>query len=178
MGGESHFRSHGIGPLLAGTEHVAPFACYRGPFGFPTPDGVPDLERCAMACARMVEYVLEREGDVAAVIAEPIRVVPYVAPPGFWARVRHACDRAGALLNFVEIATSLGKTGRFLAHEHTGVSSDIVVLGKALGGGILPLGAVLARADLNVTGDHSVGHYTHEKNPRPRARRPRNLRGD
>jgi 4-aminobutyrate aminotransferase len=165
VGGESHFRSHGIGPLLAGTEHVAPFACYRCPYGFPAPDGVPDLERCAMACARMVEYVLEREGDVAAVIAEPIRAVPYVAPPGFWARVRHACDRAGALLIFDEIPTGLGKTGRFFAHEHTGVSPDIVVLGKALGGGILPLGAVLARADLNVTGDHSVGHYTHEKNP-------------
>jgi len=118
-----------------------------------------------MACARMIGYVLEREGDVAAVIAEPIRAVPYLPPPGFWQEVRRACDHAGALLIFDEIPTGLGKTGRFCAHEHVGVSPDVLVLGKALGGGMLPIGAVLARADLDVMADKAVGHYTHEKNP-------------
>jgi 4-aminobutyrate aminotransferase len=46
-----------------------------------------------------------------------------------------------------------------------GVSPDILVLGKALGGGMLPLAAVLARADLDVMAEKAVGHYTHEKNP-------------
>jgi 4-aminobutyrate aminotransferase len=109
--------------------------------------------------------VLEREGDVAALIAEPIRAVPYVPPPGFWARVRKACDRHGTLLVFDEIPAGLGKTGRMFASEHDGVTPDILVLGKALGGGILPIAAVLARPELDVGGDWAFGHYTHEKNP-------------
>ncbi|MGD0439106.1 MAG: aspartate aminotransferase family protein [Acidimicrobiales bacterium] len=165
IGGEALFRSGGIGPLLPGTEHVAPFACYRCPYGFEAPGGTPDLDRCLMACARMASYVLEREGDVAAVVAEPIRAVPYLPPPGFWQEVRRACDRTGALLVFDEIPTGLGKTGRFCAHEHVGVSPDVLVLGKALGGGLLPIAAVMARADLDVMADKSIGHYTHEKNP-------------
>jgi 4-aminobutyrate aminotransferase len=165
VGGEALFRSGGIGPLLPGTEHVAPFACYRCAYGFPAPSGTPDLDVCRMACARMIDCVLESEGDVAAVVAEPIRAVPYLPPRGFWQEVRRSCDRTGALLIFDEIPTGLGKTGRFCAHEHVGVSPDILVLGKALGGGVLPLGAVLARAELDVMADKAVGHYTHEKNP-------------
>lgn len=164
-GGESLFRSGGIGPLLPGGEHVAPFACYRCPYGFPSASGAPDLDRCRMACARMVDYTLDREGDVAAVVAEPIRAVPYLPPPGFWQEVRRACDRTGTLLIFDEIPTGLGKTGHFCAHEPFGATPDIVVLGKALGGGLLPLAAVLARADLDVMQDKAIGHYTHEKNP-------------
>ena len=165
VGGEQLFRSHAIGPLLAGTEHVAPFACYRCPYGYPEQDGRPDLELCRLACARFVSYVLEKEGDVAAVIAEPARAVPYIPPPGFWAAVRSACDAHGALLIFDEIPTGLGKTGRMFACQHDGVTPDILVLGKALGGGILPIAAVLARPDLDVVGAYAFGHYTHEKNP-------------
>ena len=51
------------------------------------------------------------------------------------------------------------------ACEHEGVTPDILVLGKALGGGILPIAAVLARPELDVCGDMAYGHYTHEKNP-------------
>ena len=83
--------------------------------------GQPPLELCKLACANMVRYVLEREGDVAAVIAEPARVVPYLPPPGFWAAVREACNDHGALLIFDEIPTGLGKTGRMFACEHDGV---------------------------------------------------------
>jgi 4-aminobutyrate aminotransferase len=113
----------------------------------------------------MVRYVLEREGDVAAVIAEPARAVPYLPPPGFWAAVREACNDHGALLIFDEIPTGLGKTGRMFACEHDGVAPDILVMGKALGGGILPIAAVLARPELDVAEDWAFGHYTHEKNP-------------
>ena len=159
VGGEATFRSHIAGPLLPGTEHVAPFACYRCPYGHPGPDV------CGLACASMVDYVLEREGDVAAVIAEPIRAVPYVPPPGYWRAVRDACNRHGALLIMDEIPTGLGKTGRMFAFEHDDIAPDIVTLGKALGGGILPIGACIARRDLDVCGDFAIGHYTHEKNP-------------
>jgi 4-aminobutyrate aminotransferase len=159
VGGEHTFRSHIAGPLLPGTEHVAPFACYRCPYGHAGP------EVCGLACAGMLAYVLEREGDVAAVIAEPMRAVPYVPPPGFWQRVRAACDAHGTLLIFDEIPTGLGKTGRFFACEHDAVTPDMMVLGKALGGGVLPIAAAVARADLDVAGDFAIGHYTHEKNP-------------
>ncbi|MEH6833030.1 MULTISPECIES: aspartate aminotransferase family protein [Falsihalocynthiibacter] len=159
VGGEATFRSHIAGPLLSGTEHVAPFACYRCPYNHAGPDV------CGLACAQMVEYVLEREGDVAAVIAEPMRAVPYVPPPGFWKVVREACHRHGALLIFDEIPTGLGKTGKMFAFEHDDVIPDIVTMGKALGGGILPIAACVARRELDVCGDFAIGHYTHEKNP-------------
>ncbi len=163
--GERLFRSGPIGPLLSGTEHVAPFACYRCAYGYPERDGKPDLALCHMACASYVSYVLEREGDVAAVIAEPARAVPYLAPPGYWRAVREACDRHGTLLIFDEVPTGLGKTGRMFACEHEGVVPDILVLGKALGGGILPIAAVICCPELDVAGDWAFGHYTHEKNP-------------
>jgi len=167
VGGEQLFR--GDGGLIAGAEHVPPFACYRCPFGFGG-EGAPDLDRCGMACARSADYTLDRHGDVAAMIAEPMRAVPTVAPPGYWQAVREACDRQGALLIFDEIATGLGKTGRFFAHEHErgadeAVRPDMVVLGKALGGAMLPVAALLVRPDLDVAGEVAIGHYTHEKNP-------------
>lgn len=165
VGGEQMFRSGPIGPLLPGSEHVAPFACYRCPYGYPDIDGEPDLDHCRMVCASFVRYVLEREGDVAAVIAEPNRAVPYLPPPGFWQEVRRACNDHGALLIFDEIPTGLGKTGRMFACEHDDVGPDILVLGKALGGGMLPIAAVLCRPELDVAGDWAFGHYTHEKNP-------------
>ena len=165
VGGEQLFRSHIAGPLLPGTNHVAPFACYRCPYGYPDADGAPQLELCRLTCANFVRYVLEKEGDVAAVIAEPARAVPYLPPSGFWAEVRAACDDHGALLIFDEIPTGLGKTGRMFACEHDDVTPDILVMGKALGGGILPIAAVLARPELDVAGAFAIGHYTHEKNP-------------
>ena len=167
VGGESLFRSGAaVGPLLPGSEHVAPFGCYRCAYGHPVDEhGQPRLEQCRLACASMVRYVLEREGDVAAVVAEPARAVPFIPPPGYWQAVAEACRAHGTLLIFDEIPTGLGKTGRFFAAEHDGARPDIVVLGKALGGGVLPLAACLAREDLNVAGGYAFGHYTHEKNP-------------
>jgi 4-aminobutyrate aminotransferase len=94
-----------------------------------------------------------------------VRAVPYVPPPGFWREVRDICDRHGTLLVFDEIPTGLGKTGAMFACEREGVAPDILVLGKALGGGILPIAAVITRPGLDVGGAWAFGHYTHEKNP-------------
>jgi 4-aminobutyrate aminotransferase len=159
LSGEALFRSGPAAPLVPGVIHVAPYAGTRCPYG------TLNLADSGAACARMIEYVLEREGDVAALIAEPMRAVPCVPPPGFWARVRAACDRHGTLLVFDEIPAGLGKTGAMFACQHEGVAPDILVLGKGLGGGILPIAAVLARPQLDVGADWAFGHYTHEKNP-------------
>ena len=166
VGGESLFRGGRLGPMLPGSEHVAPFGCYRCAYGHEVDaQGQPMLEHCKLACASMVRYVLEREGDVAAVVAEPARAVPFIPPPGYWKAVQEACHAHGTLLIFDEIPTGLGKTGKFFAAEHDGAVPDIVVLGKALGGGTLPLAACIARDDLNVAAAYALGHYTHEKNP-------------
>ncbi len=165
VGGELEFRAGPAGPLLPGSEHVAPFTCYRCPYGYADIDGKPDLETCKMTCATFIDYVLGKEGDVAAVVAEPMRAVPYLPPPGYWRQVREACDRHGALLIFDEIPNGLGKTGRMFACEHDGVVPDILVLGKALGGAVAPIAAMITRPELDILGERALGHYTHEKNP-------------
>ncbi|HID51715.1 MAG TPA: aminotransferase class III-fold pyridoxal phosphate-dependent enzyme, partial [Anaerolineae bacterium] len=71
----------------------------------------------------------------------------------------------GALLIFDEIPHALGRAGRMFTCENFGVTPDILVLGKGLGGGILPLAAIVARDGLNVAAEQALGHYTHEKNP-------------
>ncbi|MGE4552686.1 MAG: aspartate aminotransferase family protein [Desulfovibrionaceae bacterium] len=160
VGGERGFRE-GLGPLLPGAEHLPPPEPYRCAL---QEDG--NCPECDLACARYLEYVLERQGDVAAVVAEPVRcTTAHLPPEGYWPAVRAACDKAGALLIFDETATCLGRTGRMFAFEHFDAEPDLVVLGKGLGGGIMPLAALLARPGLDVAGHTSIGHYTHEKSP-------------
>ena len=159
LSGEALFRSGPAAPLVPGALHVPPFGGYRCPYGQTGP------EESGAACARMIEYVLAHDPDVAALVAEPTRAVPYVPPPGFWRTVRDICDRHGTLLIFDEIPTGLGTTGKMFACEHEHVAPDILVLGKALGGGILPIAAIIARPRLDVGGAWAFGHYTHEKNP-------------
>jgi 4-aminobutyrate aminotransferase len=159
VGGEAQFRA-GIGPLMSGTEHVPPPEPYRCVFGC--------LDRaggCDLTCARYLDYVLEKEGDVAAVIAETVRNAPYIPSREYWQSVRAACDRHGALLILDEIPHALGRTGTFFTYEHFGITPDIVTIGKGLGGGVMPLAALLAREELNVAADRALGHFTHEKNP-------------
>ncbi len=161
VGGESLFRA-GIGPLMPGTEHVPPANPYRCVLA-PVSGG---CEACGLRCAAYLEYVLEKEGDVAAVIAEPLRCTTVNIPPdGYWQRVRAACDKHGALLVFDETALCLGRAGTFHAFERFDVVPDLLVMGKGLGGGVFPLAAVIARTDLNLAGHMALGHYTHEKNP-------------
>ena len=118
-----------------------------------------------MKCAHYIEYILEKEGDIAAVIAEPIRSTPYIPRSDYWQSIRRACDRHGALLIFDEIPHALGRTGKMFTSEHFEVVPDILVIGKGLGGGIVPLAAVIARDKFDVSADHALGHYTHEKSP-------------
>lgn len=155
VGGEPLFRS-GIGPLLPGTEHVPPpnaKACLFGCNG-----------ACNLRCADYIEYVLEKEGDVGAVIAETVRNTGVIPPRDYWKRVRAACDRHGALLILDEIH-GLGRTGTMFSCEQYDVVPDILVLGKSLGGALFPLAAIIAREDLDVAPHTAIGHYTHEKNP-------------
>lgn len=86
----------------------------------------------------------------AAVLIEPIQGEAGVVVPddGYLAGVRELTRRAGCLFIADEIQSGLGRTGRTLAVEHEGVVPDMVLLGKALGGGIVPVSAVVARRDV------------------------------
>ncbi|MBB4684704.1 ornithine--oxo-acid transaminase [Amycolatopsis jiangsuensis] len=86
----------------------------------------------------------------AAVLLEPIQgeagvIVP---PAGYFAEVRRVCDDQGVLLIADEIQSGLGRTGTVLALDHEGVRADVYTLGKALGGGILPVSAVVGSREV------------------------------
>jgi ornithine--oxo-acid transaminase len=114
---------------------------------------------------RRVEYgdigALERAitDNTAAFLVEPIQgeagiIVP---PDGYLVAAAELCRRRGVLLIADEIQTGLGRTGKLLACEHEGVKPDGLLLGKALGGGILPVSLFLARRDVMAVfqpGDH------------------------
>jgi 4-aminobutyrate aminotransferase len=145
VGGEALFRD-GLGPLLPGCFHVA----------WPS----------AEADADAIEKILVKEGDIGAVIAEPMRCTTIDRPPhNYWRRIRQLCDEHGALLVFDEIPLALGRTGRMFCCEHSDVTPDILVIGKGLGGGMMPMAATLVRADLDIVPQRALGHYTHEKSP-------------
>ena len=119
VNGNQEFRER-FGPLLP--------ACDPVPFG--------DLAALERELAR---------GDVAAFIVEPIQGKGvFLAPEGYLAGAQSLCRHAGALLIVDEVQTGLGRTGRFLALEHWGVQPDMVTLAKALSGGYVPIGVLLA----------------------------------
>lgn len=157
IGGEGIFRRN-AGPLLPGSEHVPPPGLARRFFG--------DDERAHERLADYIDYILGIEGDVAALIAEPVRWTTLdLPPPDFWPRIRAACDRHGTLLIFDEIPSALGRTGTMFVTEQMDCVPDLLVIGKGLGGGIFPMAALLARRDLDVMGNQALGHFTHEKSP-------------
>jgi len=118
LNGNEEFRE-GFGPLLTGCDAV--------PFG--------DTEA--------LRRELER-GDVAAFVVEPIQGKGVNLPPREYLSTAQAlCRDAGALLVCDEVQTGIGRTGRFLALEHSGLQPDMVCVAKALSGGLVPIGAVL-----------------------------------
>ena len=121
----SPFWREGFGPMLPET--------YEIPFN--------DLEALAKVLAA------ER---IAAVVLEPIQgEAGMVLPnPGYLADVQALCRKHGALFVLDEVQTGLGRTGRFLAAQHYGVSPDMVVLAKALSGGLIPVAAVLMTEEI------------------------------
>jgi 4-aminobutyrate aminotransferase len=127
LSGERLFRE-GMGPLMSGVEHVPPPDGYRFMWNCHAEGG------CTLRCADYIEYVMEREGDVAAVVAEPIRSTPYIPTREYWQRVRDICDCHGALLIFDEIPHALGRTGEWFTCMNFGVVPDILVIGKGIGG--------------------------------------------
>ena len=115
---------------------------YREGFG-PLATGFAHFDFGDMASVRAATTA-----NTCAVLVEPIQgeagvVVP---PEGFFAELRAWCDKHNILLILDEVQSGLGRTGRWFAFEHEGIRPDALVLGKALGGGVLPVSAFLADA--------------------------------
>jgi acetylornithine/N-succinyldiaminopimelate aminotransferase len=144
--GSFHGRTFGA---LAATGQPAK----RAPFE----PNLPGITHVPYGDAESLRGAIDR--DVCAVLLEPIQgeagvVVP---PDGYLMAVRRICDEAGALLILDEVQTGLGRTGRWFAHLHEGVTPDVMCLAKALASG-LPIGACLAAphvAGAFVPGDHA-----------------------
>jgi len=156
IGGEEHFHG-GMGPMLPGAFHVDFPNYYRNPWGFTREEDV-DAE-----CLRQIEHVLQREPEMSAVIGEPISAAPVIPSKRYWEGVRALCERFGALLIFDEIIEGFGRTGKMFACEYF-VTPDVLVLGKSLGGGLLPFAGIVTHEKYNTLRHRSIGHYTHEKN--------------
>lgn len=114
---------------------------YRQPFA----PLLPDIIHVPYGDAQKVAEVMDDQ--VAAVIVEPIQgeggvIVP---PDEYLPALRGLCDQHGALLIADEVQTGIGRTGRLFAVEHSGVVPDLMCLAKALGGGVMPIGAVVGR---------------------------------
>ena len=154
-------------PLLPATPHIVPPYCYRCPLGKSHPS-------CGVACADDLERTILLEGpdSIAAFIAEPVigsTVTGVVPVPGYYQRIREICDRYEVLFIVDEVLTGYGRTGRWLAIEHWGVEPDIVVMGKGISSGYVPLGAVLAAprvVDAFTAGTGIFSHgFTYSGNP-------------
>jgi adenosylmethionine-8-amino-7-oxononanoate aminotransferase len=118
------------------------------PYFYRCPDGHASHLQCGDHCLAVLDQLLDRHtGEVCAVILEPLvqgAAGMITQPRGFLAGVAEICRRHDVLLILDEVATGFGRTGTMFACEQEGVSPDLLVIGKGLTGGYLPLSAVLA----------------------------------
>lgn len=115
---------------------------YRDPFA----PLLPDVHFVPFGDATALEAALAHEGARTAVVLEPVQAEGgvNVPPPGYLRRVRALCDAAGSVLVLDEIQSGLGRLGAWWGADLAGVRPDLVLAGKVLGGGVMPIGAVLA----------------------------------
>ncbi len=128
-------------PYLFDSPKIEPPYCYRCPYGA-TPDSCDIL--CADALDRLARQIGPR--SISAFIAEPVSGGPLgalVAPRDYFPRIREICDRHGCLMIVDEVITGAGRTGKNLGIDHFGVTPDLITLAKGIGGGYVPIGAVL-----------------------------------
>lgn len=120
--------------------HVAPPYCYRCPFGLTYP-------ACELACVRNIESTIVGEGPetVAGVVVEPIMsgVGVAVPPDEYLPEVAALCRKYDLLLHVDEVINGFGRTGKMFAHQHYGVTPDILALAKGISSAYLPIAATV-----------------------------------
>jgi len=127
--GKAKFRKPAM-PLLGNVYHV--------PFGD------------ADAVEQQLRIAQEVGNEIAAIVMEPVQgeAGAIVPPDDFWPRLRQLCDEYGVLLIADEVQTGLGRTGALWGVNHWNVVPDIITSAKALGGGVMPIGAFMARPQI------------------------------
>ena len=133
-------------PMMKGMPKIAAPATYLDR------DNLTEDARGLKYAELLREKILEEGPDtVLAFLMEPIggaSTGALVAPDSYYARIREICDEFGVILIFDEVMTGAGRTGKFLAAEHWGVTPDIVALSKGFGAGYAPLGAMVAKSNI------------------------------
>lgn len=143
-----------MGPLMPGGIRIPPPMANHGFFT----DEMQTID--------YLEYVIEKEGEIGAFIAEPIRNTDVqIFSIAYWKRIREICTKHQIVLILDEIPTALGRTGKIFAFENFDIEPDIFCFGKGLGAGLVPFAAMVCRTDFDVASHISLGHYTHEKSP-------------
>lgn len=141
VGGNAWRRAQ-FAPLLMPVEHVAPCYAYRdrkegeseADYGLRVADELEDMLK-RVGPRRVIAFVAET------VVGATLGAVPAV--PGYFKRVREICDRYGILLILDEVMCGMGRTGTLFAYEQEGITPDLCVVAKGLGGGYQPIGATL-----------------------------------
>jgi adenosylmethionine-8-amino-7-oxononanoate aminotransferase len=133
-------------PMLEGMPKIA------APMTYLDRDNLTEEQRGLKYADLLRDKILAEGPDtVLAFLMEPVggaSTGALVAPDSYYSRVREICDEFGVLLIHDEVMSGAGRTGRFLASEHWGVTPDIVALSKGFGAGYAPLGAIVAGAQL------------------------------
>ena len=141
--GGNEWRRRQFAPLLIETHHVSACYDYRGRAASETPEAY-GARLAAELEAKIAELGPE---TVIAFVAETVggatcgAIVP---APGYFRRIREICDRHGILLILDEVMCGMGRTGTLHACEQEGIAPDLMAIAKGLGGGYMPIGAVLA----------------------------------
>jgi len=144
------------GPMMPGVLHAPYPYCYRCAFGQEYPS-------CGLYCMDFFERIFLNyggtAGDISSIFVEPIQGEGgYIVPPKeFLPRLQRICRDIGCLLVADEVQSGLGRSGKLWACEHTNTVPDIMVIGKAAGGGV-PFGGIVAKSEIMdgwVCGSHS-----------------------
>ena len=136
--------------------------CYKCPLNHQYPE-------CGIACAEYIEHMIENEGDVAAVLVEPVVGTNgiLIPPKEYLPRLRAICDKHNVLLIADEVMSGWGRTGKWFAVDHWDVKPDILVTAKGITSAYMPLG--LCATSMKIASyfdDHFFSHgHTYEAHP-------------
>lgn len=159
VGGNAWRRAQ-FAPLLMRAEHIAPCYAYRD-----MKEGESEAEYGLRAADELEETVQRLgKGRVIAFIAETVGGATQGATPpvpGYLRRIREICDRYGILLILDEVMCGMGRTGSLYAYEQEGITPDMMVVAKGLGGGYQPIGATLVSKKIFDTIRSGSGFFQH-----------------
>lgn len=146
-------------PLLLDFPHIPPAYCYRCPYA-------KEQETCSYECARELDRTINQIGAeyISAFIAEPVvgatlGAVP--APPEYFSIIRQICDKYDVLFIADEVMSGFGRTGKYFAIEHWGVTPDIITGGKGMGAGYFPLGCTICTDKVFQPFQEKLGNFVH-----------------